>query len=161
MKRISLTLAIWTCVAIFAAAEADHPLSVGAGGEITRFSRYAWSPGANIVLDYKLDEVFTLGLKGGWYITPDTANYETVNSVEISLIERFYLLNWGWGRFYLQGNMGAAIIREQDYQVVSALGGGTIGFRLFVKYWFIDLYGSFGYPKFFEGGLLLGHSFIP
>jgi hypothetical protein len=163
MKRFSLLAALWLGAALsaFAAAGADHPLSVSAGGEMNRFSRYDWSPGANVLLDYKLDEVLSLGLKGGYSLTPGTEEWETINTVEAALIERFYLVNWGWGRLYFQGNMGAVILREEDFQAVRALGSGTVGFRLFFKYWFVDLYGSYGYPMQYDGGLLLGHSFIP
>jgi hypothetical protein len=161
MKRFALVPALWICAAAALFAEADHPLSVSAGGEMNRFSRYDWSPGAQVLLDYKLDEVLSLGLKGGYSVTFGTEDYETVGTVELALIERFYLFNWGWGRFYFQGSLGAVIVREEDYQTVSALGSGTVGFRLFAKYWFIDIYGSYGSPMVFDGGILVGHSFIP
>jgi hypothetical protein len=166
MKSFFFGLILFICFAAgpgvqFAAAEADHPLSISAGGSMNRFHRDSWSPAGNILVDYKLDEILSLGLRGGYSITPDTADFETVNTIEVSLVERFYLINWSRLRLYFQGSLGAVILREQDYQRVAALGGGTIGARFYLNYWFAEVCGTYGYPMTFDLGLFLGHSFIP
>jgi hypothetical protein len=166
MKRFFFGLILFICCAAgpsiqFAVAEADHPLSIGAGGGMNMFNRYSWSPAGNILIDYKLDEILTLGLKGGYTVTPDTADFETVNTIEITLLERFYLINWSRLRLYFQGNLGAVILREQDYQRVVAEGGGALGARFYLRYWFAEVYGTYGYPMNFDLGVFLGHSFIP
>jgi hypothetical protein len=160
MKRLSAGI-LFLCCAFFASAEADHPLSLGAGGSLNMAGRQGWSPGGNISIDYKLDEVLTLGLKGGFSVTPGTEEYETVNAIEITLIERFYLLNRSWLRLYFQGNMGAVILREQDYQKIAVLGAGALGVRLYRKYWFAEFSLTYGYPMGADLGVVLGHSFIP
>jgi hypothetical protein len=160
MKRLFFCLFLLSS-ALAARAEADHPLSLSAGGSLNRFNRYDWSPAGAVCIDYKLDEVLSLGLKAGYSITPGTEDFETVNTIEVSLLERFYLFNRNWIRLYFQGNLGAVILREQDYQRIAAMGGGTIGARFYLKYWFAEAYGTFGYPMRFDLGVLLGHSFIP
>jgi hypothetical protein len=160
MKRLICSLT-FLLAAAFAAAEADHPLSVAAGGALNMFSRDRWSPAGNIQIDYQLDEVLTLGLKGGCSVTAGTAGYDTVNTIEIALVERFYLLNRNWFRLYFQGSLGAVILHERDYRRAAAQGGGTLGVRFYFKYWFAEVYGAYGYPVNFDLGLFLGHSFAP
>jgi hypothetical protein len=139
----------------------EKPFSVGAGMELSQNARSGLVPEVFACIDYDIDRMLAFGVRGGMTYGSKEPADAAVSVMEGVFFSRFYVYDFTWMRPYAQVGLGAATIREVDYEVTDVLGEGAVGLRAHFLGWFADLGFRWGYPFRTAFGIEIGHSFLP
>jgi hypothetical protein len=152
-KTIVPALLFLLCAALLTAQESGK-WTVILGPEWNMNSRENFAAGAVLGLDYTINELFAAGLKGAM-----SYNFDGIAVAEPAGFFRWYFLDTGQGRFFVQGDLGASLIFEDSTTNPLFAGGLAAGYRLPLNRIYLEPSGRFGYPFAFGLGLMAGIGF--
>ena len=140
---------------IFAQEGREKPFSVGIGPEWNMDSRHNFAIGGVLGFTYNLPRNFALGID-----ISGSSNFSGTHVLEPDFIFRYYLMNRAYNGLFLQTDIGAFFMYEEDELTFLPEFGFRGGYRwLLGSSFFIEPYGCLGYPFAFGIGLMAGIRF--
>jgi len=157
-KFVFFALLFLFAVGVFA-QEADvktKKAALGIGAEWNMNSRENYAGGAALTFDYALPHSFALGVT-----VTASSNFNGIAVIEPAALFRWYFLGSNNNGFFLQADIGAYLILEDEEDLKTMFNGGLRGgFRFPIKTnFYIEPYGRIGYPFAFGVGALAGVKF--
>jgi hypothetical protein len=110
--------------------------------------------GGLFLLEYRINELFTAGLRTGVYY-----GFDTPLTVEPLFFFRLYAQTFGPGLLFMQADGGMVILIYDEDTYPAFAGGATVGYRIPLKKFFIEPYVRLGYPYVAGFGFAAGYSF--
>ncbi|MCL2069585.1 MAG: hypothetical protein FWH19_01190 [Treponema sp.] len=137
---------------VFAQETKESSMSAGLGLEWNWDSRHDFAGGIPVNIIYDIHRDFSLGLN-----VTGSYNFFSMEALELSILARSYIdKNRRLGTF-IQGEMGAFIIFEEEGITPMPLLGFHLGYRhLLTRLFYLEPYGRLGYPFGFGIGLTAG-----
>jgi hypothetical protein len=155
---ILTALTAWAPVQILSAEPADSEKGMGfslwTGPEWNMNSRYLFSLGGVLGVDYAVNTFYSLGIKGIF-----SYNFNKIFVLEGEVFFRRYFLYPSGLTVFLQGDMGASFIFADSLVYTKILGGISGGIRIWRENFFLEPHGRLGYPFVFGLGVTGGYSF--
>jgi hypothetical protein len=132
----------------------EKKAAIGAGMEWNMNARENFAGGALLSFDCNLPRSFAIGLN-----VTASINFSDITVIEPATFFRWYFLG-GHNGFFVQADLGAYLIFENDDLTTLFLGGLRGGFRFPLgKSFYVEPFGRIGYPFAFGVGALAGIKF--
>jgi len=133
----------------------ENKVALGLGAEFNMNSRENFAGGALLSFDYNLPKSFAVGITA-----TASHNFDGITVIEPAALVRWYFLG-GQKGFFLQADLGAYLILEEDQDFTAMFNGGLrAGYRLpFGSMFYFEPYGRGGYPFVFGVGAIIGLMF--
>ena len=123
---------------------------MGLGGEANGNSEERPAAGAVLSLGLDINRYFALGLKN-----TISFSFDELNVLENAVFLRFYPIKTQ--RLFLQAELGASLLFEDDKTWPVFLGGFCVGWRFnFGRYFYLEPSARGGYPFIWGAGLTAG-----
>ena len=153
MKKLFFVVLFFSFVfCIFAQEKMEKPLSIGLGPEWNMDSRHNFAAGAVLALTYNLPNNFATGLD-----LSGSSNFNNTHVFEPDIILRYYLQNRDYNGLFIQTDVGAFFMWEDEDFLSTIEFGFRGGYRLpFGSSFFVEPYGRLGYPFAFGLGVVGG-----
>ena len=156
MKKIFfVVLLFFLTFCIFAQEKRESPLSIGVGLEWNMDSRHNFAGGAVLGLAYNLPNNFAVGLD-----ISGSSNFRDTHVLEPDFFLRYYLMNRRYNGLFIQADVGAFLMFEEDGNTILPEFGFRGGYRLNLgSSFYLEPYGRLGFPFAFGIGLMAGIRF--
>ena len=154
-KLFIIVLLFFLPFCIFAREKRESPFSVSIGPEWNMASRHNFAGGASLGFSYNLPDNFTLGL--GF---EGSSNFRGTHVIEPGFSLRYYLQNREYLGLFIQADLGAFFMFEDEGNTTLIEFGYRGGYRLPLgNTFFLEPFGRLGFPFAFGIGLLAGIRF--
>ncbi|MCL2154651.1 MAG: hypothetical protein FWH53_03195 [Leptospirales bacterium] len=133
----------------------EEKMSAGLGLEWNMNSKHNFAGGANLGFYYNLPGYVALG-----FTVTGSTNFSGFHVIEPTALLRYYFLEEGYERFFIQIDTGPFIILEDGETRYKLEGGCRVGYRLPLNSSiYVEPYGRLGYPFAFGLGVMAGMYF--
>ena len=148
-----LVIILMLVMAVF--AQNEKKMAFGLGPEWNMDSRENFAAGMALNIDYNLPGSFAAGL-----IFTASNNFDGITVIEPAALFRWYFSGRGHAGFFVQAELGAFIVFEDEYTIPVFQGGLRGGLRMPLgSSFYVEPYGRIGYPFAFGLGVLAGVRF--
>ena len=136
-------------------AEESKKISIGIGPEWNMNSRENFALGGVFTFNINFASIFAAGIN-----VTVSYNFSSIIVIEPAALFRWYFLGSNYNGWFLQTDLGAFLVLEEEHIVPVFTGSLKGGIRLpFGETFFIEPYGRIGYPFMFGIGVLAGVKF--
>ncbi|GHT49043.1 hypothetical protein FACS1894102_3130 [Spirochaetia bacterium] len=174
MKKSVLLVALFLSLHIGALyAQDTFSLCIGVEGD-TYSANGLIGAGPVFGLDYRFNEMFSLGLRAIWAIDLGAPALFDLTTTQLDITVRWYFLRWksmvdyyfSWQHkwhWFLQAEFGKVIMEWSANPGIAGTGfsiSGTFGCRIKPEeYFFVEPYIRYGNPSGVGAGVLVGYTF--